>query len=642
MKARNRRFETIPPQLVEGELRLLPNDVEFRRTRDRKAILFPLESQYYLRCFMAGLSIQEIVTKTYARGEHVDFLVLKETLFHLYKNRCIVNKNDFAWGLEYSDGPPLRDGHLLEPFAEFQFEDESFWFQMVLLLIPIVSVFFTLNILFQKDVPALALMLFPMTFLNLKGGISAAINTLMSTHPYSLSLHLSPFGLYLRSASGERPQQSLKEYLLHTLTLATLVFLSLRFFMRSEIPTFHEFGPLLTLIVTCALLSPTQNTEASHLRFLVLRNRIRGQIEGLLGFVTTGFYYLSIAIYTGLTLYYCVQAFLGVTNLYQHFLTGNPPTLLTLFFQAVIVISAFSLLMDVFDEGEIVFDSTRWPKVPSLQTSIRQAVRRHKKDQHFSEAISTLPIFKNLPEKTLNKMAQLSKIYRYKAGTRIFSEGDTSKELYLVIDGSVGIFKKGSDQKRHRIVQIKEGGLFGEGAFLLDRPRSGDAYALVSTTVLKIKKPNDAEDPENKQIERLEGFQKKIWSFQALAQSDLFKEQPDELLMPLISYGEVIDVPAGKTLIQKGDLPNALYILIQGNCQISIDGEDVRRVGPREVLGEIGLIWNTRRTSTVVTTAPTIFLRIQAHDLWEILGKNLNLAIAMQQIGEYRLHTQAA
>lgn len=75
-------------------------------------------------------------------------------------------------------------------------------------------------------------------------------------------------------------------------------------------------------------------------------------------------------------------------------------------------------------------------------------------------------------------------------GTVIFSEGDRSTDLYLIIRGQVEITKKvGTDGLRKKVLALlPAGGIFGEGSLLSDRPRSATVTALEDLEVMVVTK----------------------------------------------------------------------------------------------------------------------------------------------------------
>lgn len=74
----------------------------------------------------------------------------------------------------------------------------------------------------------------------------------------------------------------------------------------------------------------------------------------------------------------------------------------------------------------------------------------------------------------------------------VFSEGDDSTDLYMVVNGTVEIFKKvGEEGKGSKVLAVlNKGAIFGEGALLSSLPRSASARAVSAVEVLML--PRDA------------------------------------------------------------------------------------------------------------------------------------------------------
>lgn len=61
-----------------------------------------------------------------------------------------------------------------------------------------------------------------------------------------------------------------------------------------------------------------------------------------------------------------------------------------------------------------------------------------------------------------------------------------------------------------------------------------------------------------------------------------------------------LDVPAGATVIRQGDAGDRYYVIREGLLRVNVDGRDVNTLGAGEGFGEIALLRDMPRTSTVV------------------------------------------
>jgi predicted MFS family arabinose efflux permease len=72
-----------------------------------------------------------------------------------------------------------------------------------------------------------------------------------------------------------------------------------------------------------------------------------------------------------------------------------------------------------------------------------------------------------------------------------------------------------------------------------------------------------------------------------------------------------VSVAAGETVFRQGDPGDLFYIVEDGRCEISIDGEKVADAWPGEAFGEIALLRDIPRTATVTAVEDTKLLALE-------------------------------
>lgn len=99
-----------------------------------------------------------------------------------------------------------------------------------------------------------------------------------------------------------------------------------------------------------------------------------------------------------------------------------------------------------------------------------------------------------LKDHMLKKLAKVTSIKEYRAGSYIFSEGDEAKNVYAVIDGKVALEIKKSSDTRIFFKHIDKGMSFGFcGLVDLEDKRYMDSAKAVSDTKLFTWKVEDLE-----------------------------------------------------------------------------------------------------------------------------------------------------
>jgi len=92
-------------------------------------------------------------------------------------------------------------------------------------------------------------------------------------------------------------------------------------------------------------------------------------------------------------------------------------------------------------------------------------------------------LFKGLRRNLLMKLLVDLVEKEYKPGESIFAEGEIGKALYIVLDGSVAIAKKGKGENTV-LAELKAGSYFGELALIDQMPRYAAAIAQEQSTLL--------------------------------------------------------------------------------------------------------------------------------------------------------------
>jgi len=96
---------------------------------------------------------------------------------------------------------------------------------------------------------------------------------------------------------------------------------------------------------------------------------------------------------------------------------------------------------------------------------------------------------------------------------------------------------------------------------------------------------------------------------QCLRRESLFADLSEEQLTTLSAAARLRDFEDGATLMQQGDVADALYIIQTGTADVVVrtrDGQErlIDTVGTGKPVGELGLLTGDRRTATIRATGP--------------------------------------
>jgi CRP-like cAMP-binding protein len=100
--------------------------------------------------------------------------------------------------------------------------------------------------------------------------------------------------------------------------------------------------------------------------------------------------------------------------------------------------------------------------------------------------IKKSPIFADLDDDELERVAEICNEQQFKFGKTIFKESEPGNRLYIIADGEVRISRDVPGSGEEALAVLKPGACFGEMAVLDRSTRSTDAIANTDCTLLTI------------------------------------------------------------------------------------------------------------------------------------------------------------
>ena len=88
------------------------------------------------------------------------------------------------------------------------------------------------------------------------------------------------------------------------------------------------------------------------------------------------------------------------------------------------------------------------------------------------DALAAVPMFRDLPKKSLERIEKFARQRNFQAGDTIFKEGEEGVGFFLVTNGTVSVTRGGTE-----IAKVRDGGFFGEMALLDNHRRSATVKA---------------------------------------------------------------------------------------------------------------------------------------------------------------------
>lgn len=94
-----------------------------------------------------------------------------------------------------------------------------------------------------------------------------------------------------------------------------------------------------------------------------------------------------------------------------------------------------------------------------------------------------------------------------------------------------------------------------------------------------------------------------------------FSDLPADGLAQLAGVMRVESRPRGYVLIEEGDIPDKVFVVLSGHVTVHRDGRHLADLGPGDIAGEMGVLSLEPRNASVIATTP---VRLAFAMGWEV------------------------
>ena len=246
--------------------------------------------------------------------------------------------------------------------------------------------------------------------------------------------------------------------------------------------------------------------------------------------------------------------------------------------------------------------------------------------------LKEIEIFAGLAEKDLNTIAKLCELVSISAKDRICKAGEVARGLYFILDGSVRLINDRVPDSPALVDTLHEGAHFGADSLFSDASALLSVYGdALSTTLLWL--PRDRFNIFRDQHPQIDTAIREHMAHNALRiflrRSTVFMHVPDDRLTGLIRSLNTEELKPGEFLIRQGEKGKEAYIVKEGKFRAySDEAPDTTSAFamPGDLVGEIALVKDVRRTMNVVAETAAVALVVPKKEFMGILSEQEGLS----------------
>jgi small-conductance mechanosensitive channel/CRP-like cAMP-binding protein len=118
---------------------------------------------------------------------------------------------------------------------------------------------------------------------------------------------------------------------------------------------------------------------------------------------------------------------------------------------------------------------------------------------------------------------------------------------------------------------------------------------------------------------------------EALDRCEIFAGLPANAVALLAEGSRLLEFAPGETVVREGEASQALYVVAGGTAQVLRGGEEVGRVAPGEVFGEMAFLLGVTRAATVRALSALVAVEVDADALRPLLRDHAGVAEVLAQ-----------
>lgn len=124
-----------------------------------------------------------------------------------------------------------------------------------------------------------------------------------------------------------------------------------------------------------------------------------------------------------------------------------------------------------------------------------------------------------------------------------------------------------------------------------------------------------------------------------LKQLNRLESLSDKELQKVVAKGRHVHLPADWSLIWEKTSADKAYLIVDGEVSVRKHGDEIAKLGPGDVIGEMAIVGHKLRSASVVSLTPVEVIHFTKESLQELLDEVPAFGEALRETTSDRLGT---
>lgn len=103
------------------------------------------------------------------------------------------------------------------------------------------------------------------------------------------------------------------------------------------------------------------------------------------------------------------------------------------------------------------------------------------------QLLAQIPFFKDMENESMEMLSKKMQVHNIDKDNLIIAEGDSSKKMYFIIEGTVNVFRRNYKGRTENICELSSPNYFGEMSIIDGGPRSASVEAKTNVVLAELK-----------------------------------------------------------------------------------------------------------------------------------------------------------